>query len=477
MEQKVLPAYDIQEMTLIDLKEHPNNPRTIRDTALKGLIASLEEFGLVQPIIWNKRTGHIVGGHQRRKALLAAGYAKAQVLVVDYDEKKETGALMSLNNERIQGEWTEGATDLLVEYEELYPESARELMLHDLKLDLMGEDEAGEAVVGDPLYGPEVVIEEAAQWFRAKGFPYQALPKHIAMQQMNRLSLMTGEGAIRSNWAGHVPDFYNPHRYHERAAGKKSVFDYFQDDKWLRQACKAEYEMGGSIPDGYFGFMNMTSGSQTLANFRPGFAMYLYRKYGKPGGVILDPCTGYGGRLVGWHCSRLGGHYIGVDPSSKTYTGNLMMADDLGFKGVALIRKPFEDAEADIRDRIREAGATGVDFSFTSPPYFSKEKYSEEETQSWVRYKDIDSWTNGFLLPLFKINQRVLNGGGVLAINIADVQINGKTLPLEDLTVDCGRQAGLPLEQTLRFDLPHRTGTHAKTFTADEPVFIFRKPA
>lgn len=476
VEQKVLPEYDVKILPLSDLKDHPQNPRVIKDNALKGLVASIEKFGLIEPIIFNKRTGYIVGGHQRKKALEAAGYTTAQVLIVDFDEDTEMMANMSLNNPRIQGEFTDGAGDLLVHYEELYPEASRELMLHDLKLDLVGEEGASKGLnAADPLYKPEDVIETAARWFREKGFPYQSIPKHIAMQQMNRLAAMTGEEAIRSNWANHVPDHYNPHRYHERAAGKKSVFDYFQDDKWLRQALKAEYEMGGSIPDGYFGFMNMTAGSQTLANFRAGFAMYLYRKYGKPGGVVLDPCTGYGGRLVGWHCSRLGGQYIGVDPASKTSAGNRAMADDLGFKGVTLIQKPFEDSAMDIMNALK--GTDGVDFAFTSPPYFSKEKYSEEETQSWVRYKTIDTWRDGFLFPMFKICESVMKAGAVLAINIADVNVNGKTIPLEEMTVAAGRESGLPLEQTLRFDLPHRTGTHAAKFEASEPVFIFRKPA
>lgn len=119
--------------------EHPDNPRTIADDALKGLTASLATFGLIQPIIWNKRTGRIVGGHQRKKALDLAGYTHAHVLVVDYDEKDELGALLSLNNPRIQGEFTDGTADLLLRYEEWQPAEFRDLMLGDLLTDLNGE--------------------------------------------------------------------------------------------------------------------------------------------------------------------------------------------------------------------------------------------------------------------------------------------------------------------------------------------------
>lgn len=478
MTQKSLPVYEVKDLPLADLKDHPQNPRVIKDTALKGLVASIEQFGLIEPIIWNKRTGYIVGGHQRKKALETAGYLTAQVLVVDFDADKEMMANLSLNNPRIQGEFTDMAGDLLIHYEDLYPDAARELMLHDLKLDLVGPDGGIDPnAAGNAIYPPEEVVEAAFQWFREHGFPYQSLPRHIALQQMNRLSSLSGEAAIRSNWAYHVPDVYNPHRYHERVHSKKSMIEYWENDAWLRKAIAKEYELGGSIGDSYFGMMGSVSGSQALANFRPGFAMYLYRKFAKAKGVVLDPCTGYGGRMIGWHCSKLGGIYIGADPSTKTYEGNKAMAKDLRIAGVNLIHKPFEDSLKDIQSILKTLREPGVDFSFTSPPYFSKEKYSEEATQSAVRYPDIDSWTDGFLLPLFKINEQCLKPGGVLAINIADVDISSKTIPLEDLTVDCGKRAGLPLEQTLRFELPHRPGVNSDTFTSDEPVFIFRKPA
>ena len=37
------------------------------------------------------------------------------------------------------------------------------------------------------------------------------------------------------------------------------------------------------------------------------------------------------------------------------------------------------------------------DVVFTSPPYFSVERYSHDDTQSWVRYKNIDVWNEYFL--------------------------------------------------------------------------------
>lgn len=138
MEQKkkrILPQYKIKNMPLKNLKDNPRNPRTIEDTALKGLVASIEEFGLIEPIIWNKRTGYIVGGHQRRKALESAGYKEAQVLVVDFPEEKEMMANISLNNPKIQGEFNDTLGDILRKQADAFPDLSRELMLTDLSAD------------------------------------------------------------------------------------------------------------------------------------------------------------------------------------------------------------------------------------------------------------------------------------------------------------------------------------------------------
>ena len=79
---------------------------------------SIETFGYVVPIIWNERTGRIVGGHQRLNVLQAAGQKEAEVSVVDLDEEQEKQLNIALN--KIEGEWdNEALRDLLNELDEL----------------------------------------------------------------------------------------------------------------------------------------------------------------------------------------------------------------------------------------------------------------------------------------------------------------------------------------------------------------------
>ena len=63
---------------------------------------------------------------------------------------------------------------------------------------------------------------------------------------------------------------------------------------------------------------------------------------------------------------------------------------------------------------------------FSSPPYFNVERYSYDDTQSWVRYKTIDDWNTNFLHKTIANVWPTIRKGGYLAVNIADVYATSK---------------------------------------------------
>jgi len=73
------------------------------DPEYKKLLRSIDAFGFVEPLIWNRKTGHLVGGHQRLKILLAKGIKEAHVSIVDLPLEKEKALNVALN--AISGEW------------------------------------------------------------------------------------------------------------------------------------------------------------------------------------------------------------------------------------------------------------------------------------------------------------------------------------------------------------------------------------
>jgi DNA modification methylase len=141
------PQTEVRVMELAALSPAPYNPRTISEEAARGLQASIRRFGLVQPIVWNRRTKHVVGGHQRINALKSLGKTEAQVVVVDVPETEEKALNLTLNNPAITGEFTDGLQEILaelavspgIEFEELRLDA-----LLDLKADAVVEDEVPE---------------------------------------------------------------------------------------------------------------------------------------------------------------------------------------------------------------------------------------------------------------------------------------------------------------------------------------------
>lgn len=96
----------VQEIEITELNAAPYNPRVTLEPGMsewEKLKRSIEQFGNVEPIVWNKRTGNIVGGHQRLSVLKSMGFEKVPCSVVDLDEGEEKILNLALN--KIKGEW------------------------------------------------------------------------------------------------------------------------------------------------------------------------------------------------------------------------------------------------------------------------------------------------------------------------------------------------------------------------------------
>ena len=82
------------------------------DAEYEKLKRSIEQFGYVEPVIWNKTTGRVVGGHQRLKVLMDMGMTEVDCVVVEMDEEKEKALNIALN--KISGDWDKDKLALLI---------------------------------------------------------------------------------------------------------------------------------------------------------------------------------------------------------------------------------------------------------------------------------------------------------------------------------------------------------------------------
>lgn len=91
---------NIQKISVEKLNPAVYNPRKDLkpgDKEYEKLKRSIEEFGYVEPVIWNQKTGNVVGGHQRLKVLLDLGQTEIDCVVVDLDLQREKALNVKVN--------------------------------------------------------------------------------------------------------------------------------------------------------------------------------------------------------------------------------------------------------------------------------------------------------------------------------------------------------------------------------------------
>ena len=101
----------IEKKQIADLIPAPYNPRQSTAKQEKHLKESLEKFGLVEPIIFNKQTGYIVGGHFRVRELKKLGIKEIECVIVDLNEADEKELNIRLNANTGSWDWDTLAND------------------------------------------------------------------------------------------------------------------------------------------------------------------------------------------------------------------------------------------------------------------------------------------------------------------------------------------------------------------------------
>lgn len=174
----------IQKLSIKKLKPAKYNPRKDLkpgDPEYEKLKRSIDEFDLVEPLVWNKRTGNLVGGHQRLKILIERGDTECDVSVVDFSEAKEKALNVALN--KISGDWdTLKLHDLFLNLEEL-----------DIDLDITGFDVEEREIIhndADPQEPEEVPTPD---------LPEKATSKRGDIFVLGSHRLMCGDATIKED--------------------------------------------------------------------------------------------------------------------------------------------------------------------------------------------------------------------------------------------------------------------------------------
>ncbi|MBP5710597.1 MAG: hypothetical protein J6W84_06430 [Bacteroidales bacterium] len=217
---------------------------------------------------------------------------------------------------------------------------------------------------------------------------------------------------------------FNPHRLStDTEKDDLSIYESLQDDNKIDGLARLYlYNMEHKVANSFYntiqrGFQNV----QYVNEFPPAVARDIYIQYGnKPFLKILDPCAGWGGRMIG-AASIPNTYYEACEPNTKTYEGLLNLGAWLKQLqptfDFCIHKIPYEEFTSERK----------FDIALTSPPYYNTEHYSDEETNSLNRYKTFDSWVDGFYTPLILKTVDRLDDGGVFILNVGD-----RKYPLSD---------------------------------------------
>jgi len=274
------------------------------------------------------------------------------------------------------------------------------------------------------------------------------------------------------------------------------------------------YRKGEKVfPDGFKCFR--IGYIQPAVNFPPLTAKYLYERFtehiDKCSTInIYDPSSGWGGRILGAMSVRDDRtlHYIGTDPNPENYPPHLNKFGKYGsvaefyntktYRGNGLFSSTntyevFQlGSEVIGNDADFQKYKGKIDLVFTSPPYFNREAYSEDENQSYKKFSSYESWRDGFLRPTLETCVESLRNDRYLLWNIADLLIKGEYLPLEEDSKKILQSLGMEYKYTLKMALESMPGQNrvdengipkCKNYCKVngrvmkyEPVFVFYKP-
>jgi hypothetical protein len=174
-------------------------------------------------------------------------------------------------------------------------------------------------------------------------------------------------------------------------------------------------------------------GTYIATQFKPIVAKTIYNMTDAK--TVLDTSMGWGDRLAGFYASNAT-HYIGCDPNPYTFDIYSQMIGEFNKLAPGKTTQIYRCGAEDLPwDTIKN-----VDCAFTSPPYFSTEKYNEggqfEEDQSWAKFNEYERWRDEFYLPVALNSFNTLSENGFLMVNIMDPKIKGTRYRSCDELVD-----------------------------------------
>ena len=213
--------------------------------------------------------------------------------------------------------------------------------------------------------------------------------------------------------------------------------------------------------------------------------------------TVYDPSAGWGGRILGAMSTDRVLHYIGTDPNpdnvgryesvAEFYNTHCFQSNPFWGRVDPNSYSVFSDGSEIIRYNEEFRMYKGkLDFVFTSPPYFNREQYSQDESQSFKKFSAYDDWRKNFLKPTLTTAYDWLRDDRFICWNIADIKIgDNKYIPLEQDSIDIIESLGGKYIETYKMLMTRMIGIDTSSvknsvkigedYYKFEPILVFYK--
>ncbi|HHB0737987.1 TPA: DNA methyltransferase [Enterococcus faecalis] len=352
---------NIEKMKLSELHPAEYNPRVELKPGMEEyekLKQSILEFGFVDPPIFNKRTGNLVGGHQRVTVAKDLGIGEIEVSIVDLPIEKEKALNIALN--KISGQWDE---DKLVE------------LLEELNTDEL------------PL----------------TGFNQEELDDLLSnLDEIETLADKVKANPVNSNLFDSF--LFPPFSYLDTKT--KRWLD--RKKQWKELGIKSELGREDNL---VFSANLQAPGLEGTSIFDPVLCELGYRWFTpKTKSDIFDPFAG--GSVRGIVAKVLGHNYTGIDLRAEQVSANYANAREIGLSDINWICDDSLNIDHHIEDESQ-------DLLFTCPPYADLEVYSDDErdisNMSYEEFAEVYS-------EILKRSARKLKDNRFAVVTISDVR-------------------------------------------------------
>jgi hypothetical protein len=408
----------IQYKKINELIPYARNSRTHSDAQVAQIAASIKEFGWTNPVLMDGDNG-IIAGHGRVLAARMLGHTDIPTIELSHlSDIQKKAYIIADNKLALNAGWDDEVLGLEI----------AELKEFGFDTELLGFSEAEiNKLFDEKIETSEstVPIDELnvawSQWagevyeqinvLMTTGSPIMGVTKGYALEKFLKAKY------DKQEYPRHCSLAFHSHQI-MCAGDSKSVLDgllLVSDNKIKPE--RLRFYLGKmdakKIASGGLAF----SGSRMPLDFPANLATSLINEFA-PNGKVLDPCHGWGGRLVGFLLSSAN-EYVGIDVSPETSNGVKLIYETFykytDSKNVELNCIAFEEYQCE---------ENKFDFAITSPPYFDVEKYIGGD-QSHKKYNNYDLWKNGFYKTLIHKVYKLLRTNGVFCL-----QVGSQSYPL-----------------------------------------------